>query len=41
MEICVDKHGYHGWMGIEFEGDRLTEREGVKAAKVLLEKLKA
>jgi len=36
----VDKHGYHGFLGIEFEGDRLSEYDGVKACKALLEKLR-
>jgi hypothetical protein len=31
--------GYQGYVGIEFEGDRLTEREGIVAAKALLERL--
>ena len=41
IEICVDKHGYDGWIGIEYEGGRLTEREGILACKALLEKLRA
>jgi len=31
--------GYHSWMGIEFEGDRLSEREGVARTKALLERI--
>jgi L-ribulose-5-phosphate 3-epimerase len=31
--------GYNGWVGIEYEGTRLTEFEGVQAAKRLLEPL--
>ncbi len=38
LEICVDKHGYNGWIGIEYEGSELGEIAGVKAAKALLEK---
>ncbi len=38
LEICVDKHGYNGWIGIEYEGSQLGEVEGIKAAKALLEK---
>jgi L-ribulose-5-phosphate 3-epimerase len=38
LEICVDKHGYHGYIGIEYEGSKLSEPEGIKAAKALLEK---
>ena len=37
----VDKHGYHGYIGIEYEGNRMSEYDGIKACKVLLEKLKA
>lgn len=29
--------GYHGFVGIEYEGDRLSEAEGVRATKRLLE----
>jgi sugar phosphate isomerase/epimerase len=36
----VDKHGYHGNLGIEYEGDRMSEFDGVKACKKLLEKLR-
>ena len=31
--------GYSGYLGIEFEGERLPEREGIVAAKTLLERL--
>ena len=37
----VDKHGYHGYLGIEYEGERLPEPEGIKRCKALLEKLKS
>ena len=36
----VDKHGYHGYIGIEYEGNRLSESDGIKACKALLEKLR-
>ena len=36
----VDKHKYTGHIGIEFEGKNMTEVEGIKACKVLLEKLR-
>ena len=36
----VDKHGYHGYIGIEYEGNRLSEFDGIRAAKKLLEKLR-
>jgi L-ribulose-5-phosphate 3-epimerase len=31
--------GYHSFMGIEYEGDRLSEPEGIRATKRLLERL--
>ena len=31
--------GFHSWVGIEFEGDRLPEREGVLKTKALLERI--
>lgn len=37
MKIVLDA-GYNGWVGIEYEGDRLSEREGVLACKKLLER---
>ncbi len=35
----VDEAGYKGFVGIEFEGSELSEREGVIATKALLEKV--
>jgi sugar phosphate isomerase/epimerase len=40
MKIVVDA-GYHNWVGIEYEGERLTEFEGVQAAKRFLDRLLA
>ena len=40
MEIVVKKHGYHGHCGIEYEGDKLSEPEGIKASKKLLERVR-
>lgn len=40
ISIVADKHGYDGYIGIEYEGDRLSEFEGIKACKALLDKLK-
>ena len=37
MQIVMDA-GYHGWVGIEYEGRELGEYEGIKATKKLLEK---
>ena len=32
--------GYHGYVGIEYEGSKLPEPEGIKATKKLLEKVR-
>lgn len=40
ISTVVDKHGYNGYIGIEYEGDRLSEPEGIKACKALLDKLR-
>lgn len=37
MKIVLDA-GYNGFVGIEYEGQRLDEFEGIKATKTLLEK---
>jgi sugar phosphate isomerase/epimerase len=39
LKIVTDA-GYNGWVGIEYEGNRLSEPEGIKATKTLLEKLR-
>lgn len=39
MKIVLDAH-YHGWVGIEYEGGKLSESEGIKATKKLLEKVR-
>ncbi|MFO1021550.1 MAG: sugar phosphate isomerase/epimerase family protein [Planctomycetales bacterium] len=36
MQIVLDA-GYHGFVGIEYEGSRLSEPDGIKATKKLLE----
>ena len=33
--------GYHGWIGIEYEGTALPEAEGILATKKLLERIRA
>ena len=40
LEICIDQHGYTGFVGVEFEGDRLPEREGTRACRDLLARLR-
>ena len=39
MKIVVAA-GYHGYVGIEFEGGKLSEPEGIRATKKLLEKVR-
>lgn len=39
MQIVLDA-GYHGYVGIEYEGDKLGEADGIKATKALLEKVR-
>jgi L-ribulose-5-phosphate 3-epimerase len=38
MKIVKDS-GYKGWVGIEYEGSKLSEEEGIMATKRLLEKV--
>jgi L-ribulose-5-phosphate 3-epimerase len=40
LDIVVNKHGYHGYCGIEYEGSKLSEAEGIKATKKLLERVR-
>lgn len=40
IDIVV-KAGYHGYIGIEYEGDKHTEIEGIKRTKQALDELKA
>lgn len=40
IELVCDTHGYAGWIGIEYEGNRLGEPEGILACKALLERLR-
>jgi sugar phosphate isomerase/epimerase len=39
LQIVKDA-GYKGYIGVEFEGDELTEPEGIMATKALLEKIR-
>jgi L-ribulose-5-phosphate 3-epimerase len=41
MEIVVTKHKYHGFVGVEYEGGKVPEPEGIKLTKALLEKVRA
>ncbi len=40
MMAIVKEAGYKGYVGIEFEGDKISEVEGIKLTKALLEKFK-
>ena len=37
MDIVVKKHKYSGYVGIEYEGGKIGEAEGIRATKKLLE----
>ncbi|HEX5447329.1 MAG TPA: TIM barrel protein [Pirellulales bacterium] len=39
MQIVLDA-GYHGYVGIEYEGGKLSEPEGIRATKKLLERVR-
>jgi len=39
LKIVMDA-GYHSWIGIEYEGERLPEREGIAASLKLLTRLR-
>ena len=41
MRIVVDQFGYSGYVGIEYEGDKLGEMEGIRKSKELLERVAA
>lgn len=40
IQIVHDRHGYHGYIGIEYEGNEQSEFDGIAAAKKLLERLR-
>ena len=40
MLLIVLKHGYHGHLGIEYEGEKMSEKEGILATKRLLERVR-
>ena len=41
MDVVVKKHKYSGFVGIEYEGDKIGEPEGIRATKKLLEAILA
>ncbi len=40
MQIVLVKHGFRGWVGVEYEGSRLSEPDGIRATKRLLERIR-
>ena len=40
MDIVVNKHNYRGFVGIEYEGGRMSEADGIRATKRLLERVR-
>ncbi len=41
MELVIKKHKYSGFVGVEYEGSKLGEPEGILATKKLLERIRA
>jgi hypothetical protein len=41
LEIVVKKHKYSGFIGIEYEGGKVSEPEGIKLTKTLLETVRS
>jgi hypothetical protein len=39
LKIVTDA-GYRSWIGIEYEGGRLSERDGTRATQKLLERIR-
>ena len=41
LDIVCKKHKYHGFVGIEYEGGKISEKDGINATKKLLETVMA
>jgi hypothetical protein len=41
MLSIVHKAGYRGYIGIEYEGEKLSEEEGIQATKASLDRVGA
>jgi hydroxypyruvate isomerase len=39
LKIVLDS-GYRGWVGVEYEGDKHSEEEGIQLTKALLERVR-
>jgi L-ribulose-5-phosphate 3-epimerase len=40
MMKIVLASGYNGYVGIEYEGDKLSEADGIRATKLLLDRIR-
>jgi hypothetical protein len=40
LDIVVRKHKYHGYIGIEYEGSKHSEADGIRLTKKLLETIR-
>jgi hypothetical protein len=40
LDLVVNRHNYHGYIGIEYEGKTLNEDEGIRASLKLLETIR-
>jgi L-ribulose-5-phosphate 3-epimerase len=40
LDIVLNKHRFRGFIGIEYEGSRLSEADGIRATKTLLERVR-
>ncbi len=40
MMKIVQAAGYHGYVGIEYEGEKLSEADGIRATKLLLDRIR-
>lgn len=41
LQICLVKHKFRGFMGVEYEGNKKPEAEGIKLTKKLLETIRS
>jgi hypothetical protein len=40
LDLVVLEHGWRGYIGVEYEGERLPEADGIRATKRLLERVR-
>ena len=41
LDIVVKKHKYNGYIGVEYEGSKLSEADGIRATQKLLQTIRA